>query len=79
MRIKRLGELKEKIYKLSKQDSSLKSCVLKNQIYARYWCSWNYIAWIISCFSVVKPVAEESYVRRIEFTVQIGALGNRYL
>ncbi|TGZ47163.1 hypothetical protein DBV15_06114 [Temnothorax longispinosus] len=29
--------------------------------------------------SVGEPVAEESYVRRIEFTVQIGALGNRFM
>lgn len=33
----------------------------------------------VFCFSVVKPAVEESYAQSIEFTVQIGALGNRYL
>lgn len=31
------------------------------------------------CFSVVRPHGEEGYVRRIEFTVEISALGSRYL
>lgn len=33
----------------------------------------------VFCFSVVKPAVEESDVQSIEYRVQIGALGNRYL